>query len=329
MTGSAQAELAFGRGIESGDTVGWYLGTPFFLPVNVGSEWEQVSSSVGGLVRMEDGRYRLKFRFIAPGLNEIIVVARAGSRTTDIHCYVVVEKPALIIEARRQPFARVLVGGRYQPESMWKSTWIPPDQYLTTVRFDDDIVFERRGTQYNCLPSDDFVVPALTTRVTMTVDWLPFGDPDWRVPILSTDPALHEEVSRSHPDGVHPPLVARYRSPYIEADSLYTYAIGPNGESRVVGSFRVWQPGGRTGDIETIGVSCEECAAYGLGQLTVHQVDDSTWSLTASIVSKRQLAHRWADITERGLSISIEANGLHGTSSVASTTMKVEREDRR
>ncbi len=312
------------------DQIYWYKGAAFSNPVTVGpnpdGSW---TSNLGGIRDDGNGGHILTWGAGTAGTHEIIITARnSEGKTAEDRKTLIVETPALTKEARRLPFSRATIGSKYRPETEWASTQIPPEHYLTEVKFGDKVVFERRGTQFNIksLP-DELNVGATTGDIKTTVYWLPNGnaDPAGRVPILSSDPSLHSAVSSVHADGVVQPISPRYKAPVYDGEYEFTFAL--NGKkwdtefegiraSQIVG---VGQTIGASG----IDANCPDCAEYGFAQPRVTQIDETSWRLYIEVVDRAIVKKRARELNGRNFPIDLTINGRGGQTGVATIDMKV------
>ncbi len=307
------------------DEIYWYTGAPFKLPVSVGpgrNEGGAYSSSVGP-IQEQDGQNYIVWNNPTEGTADVVLTAKnsAGKSAQDTK-KLIVEKPELVKEPRRLPFSRATIGSKYRPETEWKSTQIPPEHYMTVVSFGNKEVFRRRGTIFNPadLP-DDLNVTATSGAIRTTVFWLPNGNTNNPVPILSTDPSV-DPIVVEYKLGE---IAANYKAPVY--DGTYSFSFPINGkkwdaEFDGILAKQVVGPGQEVG-VQSIDASCTECSAFGFSQPRVQQVDDFTWRLYIEVVDKKMLASKVREVNGKTFPIDLTLNGRGGSPGVATIDMTV------
>lgn len=302
----------------------WYTGAAFDVPVTVGpTDGGSWRANYGNIIKdAETGKYELVMDNPPVGdLNiELSATNGAGQQATDakiLH----VEKPQLTVEARRLRALRATIGSKYLPETEWVSTQIPPEHYLTVVRFDGKEVFSRRGTTFDpkSLP-DDLLVGSNVSQIGMTVYWLPNGDEARKVAILTTDESMSPIVAEYKFSPVKP----TYKAPTYDGEFTFTFPL--NGkkwdvEFEGIRASQIVGPG-RTAGVRAIEASCDECAAYGLGQPRVSQSDEMSWKLFIDVVDKKTVAAKARELNGKTFPIQLKLVGT-GAEGVASIDMIV------
>lgn len=303
----------------------WYTGATFDVPVTVGpSDGGSWRANYGNIVKdAETGKYELVMENPPVGeLNiELSATNGAGQQATDakiLH----VEKPQLTIDPRRLRPLRATIGSKYLPETEWVSTQIPPEHYLTEVKFDDKMVFSRRGTTFDprSLP-EELVVPSSVNEIRMTVYWLPNGDESRKVAILTTDGSVNPIVAEYKFNAVKP----NYKAPTYDGEFEFTFPL--NGkkwdvEFEGIRASQVVGPG-RTAGVRAIEATCDECAEYGLSQPRVSQIDETRWKLYMEVADKKKVAEKAREINGKKFLIQLKLIGMGSDAGTAAIDMTV------
>lgn len=291
----------------------WYgVEAAFEVPVTVGPlEGGSWRANYGNIIKDEaTGKYQLVMANPPVGdLNlEVTATNTEGKQATDakiLH----VEKPQLTVDPRRLRLLRATIGSKYLPESEWVSTQIPPEHYLTEVKFDDRVVFSQRATTFSppTLP-DDLAVPSSVKEIKTVVYWLPGGDVNQKVPILSTDPAVKSRVAEYQ----FPPIKANYKAPTY--DGGFQFSVPITGKKWIfefeeLSASQVVGPG-RTAGVRSIDASCEECAEFGFSQPRVSQIDEMRWKLVIEVTDRNKLASKVREVNGKTFPIQLKLNGL-------------------
>lgn len=288
----------------------WYTGAPFEIPVTVGpvdgGSWR---TNAGVINKDEEGRFKLYVENPPVGDIPLEIVAsneigEDASDTKTLH----VERPQLTTDIRRIRLVRATIGSKYLPESEWASTQIPPEHYLTEVLFDDKVVFTQRGTQFAppSLP-DDLLVPPTVRSIRTTVYWLPNGNVNIKIPLLTTNDKVTPIVAEYKLSPVEP----KYKAPTYDGEFEFSFPINGKIWSKDFDGIRASQvvgPGQSAG-VSSITASCEECAEYGFGALTVQQVDEFRWNLHIEVVDKQKLASKVREVNGKKFAIGLVLDG--------------------
>lgn len=288
----------------------WYTGAPFEIPVTVGPQdggsWR---ANAGVITKDDEGRFKLVLENPPAGDVPLEIVAsnevgEPASDTKMLH----VERPQLTTDIRRVRAMRATIGSKYLPETEWVSTQIPPEHYLTEVMFDDKTVFSQRGTQFPpaTLP-DELLVPSSVRKVQTTVYWLPNGNVDKKIPLLTTNGNVTPIVAEYK----LPPVEPKYKAPTYDGEFEFSFPI--NGKvwsvdfeglraSQVVGP-------GQTAGVSSVTPSCEECAEFGFGGITVQQIDEYRWNLHVEVIDKQKLASKIREANGKKFAIALSFDG--------------------
>ena len=285
-----------------------------------GGTW---SSSLGSIAKDESGQYRLTWSDPQPGPADVTITARNNAgMSADDQKTLYVEEPELTKEPVRLPFNRATIGSKYRPETEWKSTQIPPEHYLTEVKFGNEVVFSQRGTQFDTrsLP-DDLNVGASTGTIATTVYWLPNGNPNRRVPLVTTDPAVTPIVAAYK----LPPVSPSYRPPTYDGQYEFTFTLDGRNWDTEFDEIRAQQVTGinRTEGVSSIDASCQECLDFGFSAPRVTQIDEFQWKLFIEVVDKNKLKQKASEIIGKPFKIDLTLNGKGSTPGTATLTMNV------
>ncbi len=309
------------RIVASSDPIYWYTGAPFRVPVILHSDSEGAYMTNVGRIEGASWDQQLIWENPVVGESEIIVAARNSSGlSAEDQTRLIVEKPELATEPRRQPFSRVSIGSVYRPTTEWASLGIPERHYLTVVRFGDEEVFRSWGTSFpvSSLP-EELMVKATTGPIGITVYWAPRGDEENLVPLMTTDPSVTPVVA----DLRFLPVQAAYAAPVFDGVFQFTFDVSWSQRDvkfdGIVARQRVG-PGQDIG-VQSVDASCADCGAFGLSQPRVRQVDDFIWELYVEVVDWNRVLETEKVLNGRRLAIDLRLNGRGGTPGVATIDM--------
>lgn len=300
----------------------WYTGRPFEVPVTVGpSDGGTWNSNLGAIAKNADGQYELVWSSPVVGDQEVIVTASNGGMSAEDRKTLHVEKPELAKDWKRLPASRATIGTQYRPETEWKSTQIPQEHYRTIVKFGDKEVFSGRGTKFDpkLLPPE-LNVSATSGPIYITVEWLPNGDIDKGVPILSTEPASDPIVAEYK----FPVVNGSYKVPNYDGDPSFTFTVTTKKWDMEWDGIRASQQTGpgRTEGVSSIDATCSECAEYGLS-VQVRQIDDMNWKLFVQVADRKTFISRAKEVNGKAFNIDLTLNGKGSTPGIGTVQMNV------
>lgn len=305
----------------------WYTGTGFRYPVVLQTDRGGAYSFNVGRVEGEPWNQYLVWSSPSEGEHEIVIAASNSSgRMAQDAKRLIVARPELYGEPRRQPFAVARVGSYYQPTTEWMSTRIPEEHYRTVVSFGEREVFMREGTRFpiSILPKE-LIVEATSGPIKTTVYWLPGGDKSHPVPLMSTDPAVLPVIAEYR----FAPIVPEYIPPVYDGSWSFEFPITQSRRDVEFDGIIATQKVGSEGQagIESIVASCTECPDWGISQPRVTQIDDTTWKLYIEVVDWKHVLEKEEELDGRRFAIDLVLEGRGSVPGVASIGMTVWLDD--